>query len=133
MENIKEYTKEELMELNEKFHCLTVGDLKEFLAEHDLPDNAPVVIQRVHDVYYEKHGWKLYLKEGDHTLYTLKHNKNVERGEYLDKKKYPNAKGKTIKPFTEEQIKESMEQYRPAWSCVRYGDDKDILFIDLHY
>jgi hypothetical protein len=25
------------------------------------------------------------------------------------------------------------EQYHPAWGCVRYGDDTDLLFIDLHY
>jgi hypothetical protein len=56
-------------------------------------------------VYYEKHGWGVYLKEGEHTV-------NDENGNI---------------------VKESLEQYHPAWCCVRYKDDSDILFIDLHY
>ena len=30
-------------------------------------------------------------------------------------------------------VKESMEQYHPAWSCVKYPGEDDTLFIDLHY
>jgi hypothetical protein len=100
--NIKEITKEEI---NNYTHFLTVGDLKKFLSKHDLPDNAPVLIERVEDVYYEKHDWGVYLKEGEHTV-------NDENGNI---------------------VKESLKQYHPAWCCVRFKDDSDILFIDLHY
>ena len=41
-------------------------------------------------------------------------------------------KEESLKLFTEEQIRQSMEQYHPIWSCVRYKDDKDVLFLDLH-
>ncbi len=129
---IKEYTKEELIHLCQS-HSLTVGDLKKFLAENDLPDNAPVVIQRIEDVYYEKHGWGVYKKEDEHTEFSRRHNEKIKNGTYLDKVKYPNITEWHLTPHTEEQIREGMAQYHPAWSCVRYKDDTDILFIDLHY
>lgn len=35
---------------------LTVGQLRK--AMEGLPDDAPVVYQRIEDVYFEKHGWE---------------------------------------------------------------------------
>lgn len=100
---IKEITKEEL--INQYQDYLTVGDLKNFLNKHNLPDNAKVVVQRIEDIYYEKHNWGLYLKEGEHVL-------KDEQGNI---------------------IKESLEQYHPAWCCVKYNNEDDVLFIDMHY
>ena len=100
---LKEITKEELT--NGYDHYLTVGGLKKFLNKHNLPDTAKVVVQRVEDVYYEKYDWGVYLKEGMHTF--KDDNGNIE--------------------------KSSMEQYHPAWCCVKYNDEDNILFIDLHY
>jgi predicted glycoside hydrolase/deacetylase ChbG (UPF0249 family) len=99
---IKEITKEELKKYN---YYLTVGDLKKFLDKHNIPDNSPVLIQRVENVYYEKHHWGVYLKEGEHTFKDNEGN----------------------------LVRESLEQYHPAWGCVKYEGEDDILFIDLHY
>ncbi len=129
----KEYTREEILELKEKFHCLTVGDMKKFLSENDFPDNAPILIERVQDVYYEKHGWKVYKKDNEHTSFFRRQNENIKNGIYSDKDEYPNITEHILIPHTEEDISAAMNQYHPAWSCVRYNDDKDILFIDLHY
>lgn len=101
--NVKEITKEEIT--NSYEHCLTVGALKEFLYKHNLPSDAKVLIQRVEDIYFEKHNWGVYLKEGMHTM--------------------KDKEGKVIK--------DSLKQYHPAWCCVKYNDDSNILFIDLHY
>ena len=90
---VKELSKKGLKDYSD---YLTVGRLKEFLNEHNLPDDAKVVVERVEDSYYEKGGWGVYLKEDSLTP------------------GFPN-------------------QYTPVWSCVRYKDDKDILFLDLHY
>ncbi len=87
----KKLTREELNNSHE--HSLTVGDLKRFLEEHDLPDDAKVLVERIEDVYYEKNSWSVLEKDTD--------------------------KGKS--------------HYTPAWCAVRYKDDKDLLFIDLHY
>jgi hypothetical protein len=100
---MKEISKEELK--NRYKHNLTVGKLKQFLDEHNLPDDAKVVIERIEDVYYKDYGWGVYLKKGEHTI--LDENGNI--------------------------VKETMVQYHPAWCCVRYKDDEDILFIDLHF
>lgn len=101
--DITELSKEELENNYKQF--LTVGELKEFLYKNNLPNDAKVMIQRVKDVYYERHNWKVYLKEGEHTLY--------------------DKEGKVDK--------DSLEQYSPAWCCVKYNDEQKNLFIDLHY
>lgn len=46
-------------------HNLTVGQLKFWLANTDLPDDSLVMVQRVEDVYFEKYGWEVLPKEGD--------------------------------------------------------------------
>jgi len=100
---LKEITKEQLTNGYDQY--LTVGGLKEFLNKHNLPVSAKVVVQRIEDVYYEKHNWGVYLKEGEHTF--KDDNGNI--------------------------VKSSMEQYHPAWCCVKYNDEDNVLFIDLHY
>jgi len=86
--------------LNKYEHFLTAGGIKKFIEENNIPDTAKVLIERVHDVYYEKHGWGVYLKPGMHS---------------------------------DAGIPETMNQYHPAWCCVKYSDEPNILFIDLHY
>ena len=36
---------------------LTVGQLKRWIKEHKIPDDANVYYQRIEDVYFERHGW----------------------------------------------------------------------------
>ena len=84
---------------------LNVGELKDFIKKHNIPDNSRVLVQRIEDVYYEKHNWGVHLKEGENA--------------------FKDDKG--------DLVKESLEQYHPAWSCVKYKDEDNILFIDLHY
>ena len=114
MKQPRELTKEEIFE----YHGLTVGELKKFLTKNNLPDDAPVIVQRVEDVYFNENHWGVYLKEGESTwnlrLYEASHKDEVS-------------------PLTEDEIKQSMEQYHPAFACAKYPDDNDILFIDLHY
>jgi hypothetical protein len=130
MKKLKEITKKDM---EEYAFCLTVGRLKEFLAENAFPDDAIVVVQRVEDVYYEKHRWGVYLKEGDETQRVQQHNEDIKSGKYLNKEKYPGVTKENLKPFSPRQIQETMNQYHPAWSCVKYKDDDNVLFIDLHY
>ena len=39
---------------------------------------------------------------------------------------------KNAKFNTEEEFKDSMEQYHPAWYAIKYSDDDKNLYIDLH-
>jgi len=131
MVKIKEITKEEL--LNEYNDYLTVGDIKNFLLKHKLPDDAKVVIQRVEDKYYDDHNWGVYLKKGYHTSTDIEWNENIN-GKFLDEEKYPKLKNKKLSEYTTEELKETMEQYTPAFQCAKYkDDDNDVLFINLHY
>jgi len=125
--------KEELLSyLNHGY--MTVGALKKFIEKHEVPDDALVVVQRVEDFYYEDHGWKVYLKEAEHSNWMKSYNDALDRGEFDDKEKYPDFKDEMRNKFTEEQIIEASSQYHPAWCPVLYEDDgKEILFLDLHY
>lgn len=115
-------------------HYLTVGRLKEFLEEHrELSDDAIVVVERVEDVYYEKHGWTSYMEKGDAWYYNQRWNDDIDSGKYLDKDQYPNIKESDLVKFTDEQMEESKTQYHPIWCCVKRKDDDEILFLDLHY
>ena len=112
-------------------HYLTVGKLRE--AIKDMPDDGLVLVQRVEDVYYEKHHWGLVLKEGEHYHWAKKWNEDLDSGEYEDKEKYPNATPEKWRPNTAEEMELSKEQYHPAWCAVTYKDDQKNLYIDLHY
>jgi len=51
-----------------KYFGLTVGQLKSYLNNYD--DDYPVYIERVEDVYFEKHGWQVTtfeFKDGEKT------------------------------------------------------------------
>lgn len=145
-------------DLNQYMTGLTVGKLKKFITDNNLSDDSLVLIQRVEDRYYDgidisgmsgcketddgkypsgskSDGWGVYLKEGDsyYRAECLNNNminelKNRECGAESD---YPDL----VNPenYITELVDELKEQYHPAWSCVYYKDDPDVLFIDLHY
>lgn len=130
---INKISKKELLTRYRDF--MTVGSLKKFIEEHKVPDNARVMIQRVEDVYYEKHGWGVLLKEGECwwncKIFNDKMKKEIKlRKSKKHKTQY--SKIKDPKKYIAQLTDDMKEQYHPAWSCVGYKD-KDFLFIDLHY
>jgi len=137
-----------------KWTGLRVRDLKEFVEKYNVPDDALIMIERVEDRYYEgcdisgmnsvdgilpegskSLGWGVYLKEGQSYYDALSHNKRIKEGFYFNKEEFPNIKegSEMLEEYTEEQLEEYKNQYHPAWSCVKYNDEDDLLFIDLHY
>jgi hypothetical protein len=110
---------------------MTVGELKERIK--DIPDDGLVLIQRVEDLYYEENGWGVVLKEGEHYHYSKQWNQDLKSGKYEDEENYPNANPKLWEPIPDEDLELAKEQYHPAWSVVRYKDDLNNLYIDLHY
>jgi hypothetical protein len=138
---------------------LTVGKLKKFLEDHKIPDTAKVLIQRVEDSYYEgsdisgftgtlpdgtfgplppgskAEGWGVYLKKGDQCGWIMDMNELMEeeiaRREKGEEPEHPDIEDP--KKYIAEITDEDMDQYSPAWCCVFYKDDPDLLFIDLHY
>lgn len=135
MENkkpLRTLSKEDL--INSFNHGLTVGGLKKFIEENNVPDNAKVMVQRVHDHYFENNNWGVYLKEGYWYYSAEKTNENMlEEIERRNKGLEPEYDLEDPKSLMVELGDELKEQYYPAWSCVRYRDDQDLLFIDSHY
>lgn len=41
---------------------LTIGDLRKYLEKHNPPDDAIVLVERIEDMYFEKHDWKTVKK-----------------------------------------------------------------------
>jgi hypothetical protein len=121
-------------DLKARHHGLTVGDLRKFLMDHpEISDDQPVLIERVEDIYFQKHGWGVYLKEGEVYHNMLSFNENM-RNE-IDRRgrgEEPEYGMEDPSMYIKEPSEEDMNQYVPAWCCVKYKDD-DALFIDLHY
>ena len=66
-------------ELSNQHHFLSVGDLKKFLRDNpDLTDDAPVVVERIEDIYFKNNGWGVYLKEGDSYYWKSKLNEDMK-------------------------------------------------------
>lgn len=127
---MKEIDKQKLLTYTD---FLTVGKLKEILKTYEgLSDDSIVVVERVEDYYYNELNWGVYLKEGE-AAYEMKMWNEDIKGEYLDKTKYPKLVGRDLKHYTDKEIKEAMTQYHPVFCCPIYNNDKDILFLDLHY
>lgn len=84
--------------------------------------------------------WGVYLKGGDSYYYFKKHNEDIDTGKYLNKEKFPKiteeylAKNPNfLKKTTEEELHLMQTQYHPVWSPSIHKDEKDILFLNLHY
>ena len=115
-------------------HGLTVGALRRFLMDHpEIEDDQPVLIERVEDVYFEKHGWGVYLKEGEayHNAlsFSSKMREEIERRKRGEEPEY-GMEDPSL--YIKDPTEEDMNQYVRAWCCVKYKDD-NALFIDLHY
>ena len=128
---MKEYTKEELMKFRDG-NFLTVGDMKKFFEKHNMPDDALVVVQRVEDRYFER-GHGVYLKKGESYYNGKQWNEGVDNGDFLQEDEAGDVIPRFIKKHSEEELHLMKDQYYPVWSCVRYNDDRDVLFIDAHY
>lgn len=147
-------TKEEMMKRN---HVLRVGDLKAFIERYEFSDDALIVVQRIEDRYYEGNdisgmrgqredgtygilppgskasGWKVYCKPGDmyHTM--TRFNEKLTSGVFEDKEQYPNFKPENCRLFTEEEMEDAKEQYSTIHCPVKYEDENDVIFLNLHY
>lgn len=115
---------------------LTVGKLRRILSDPEIKDDALVMIERVEDVYYEKHNWGLYLK--DSYLWNIITEKNKELQDEIDRRKKGEMPRFTsikdpAKYITDDAERANyQDQYHPAFSACMFNDEKE-LFIKLHY
>ena len=153
-------TKEEVDEKYKKHPILTVGRLKKRLAEMDLPDDGLIMIERVHDMYFEGSdisgfhgsdlekgetypegakggGWDVYLGSSYEHHSQLEFNKKMKeeiiRRERGEEPEYPKIEDPNDCIIEDEKILDSFKtQYHPAWGICWRKSEKH-LFIDLHY
>jgi len=122
LEHDNKLPKELSLEKVKSFDGLTVGQLKELLYQYNLPSNGKVLVQRVHDSYFER-GWEAVYKKG-YSYYMVENtNKDIANGEYDN----------NVKPISEENIKMFLEQYHPAWCASKFDDDNENLYIGMFY
>jgi hypothetical protein len=137
---------------------LTVGQLKKFIEQHNIPDNAPIIVERIQDKYYEgvdisgmsgctdtengifpegskSEGWGVYLKAGNSYNHIKTINIRMEEEIVRRRNGEPGKFPKVENP--KEHIvnlgDDLMNQYHPVWGPVFYKDDPDVLFLNLHY
>ena len=117
------------------YEHMTVGGLKKFIEDHNLPDDALIFIQRVEDVYFEEHNWSTVKKEGcNYSLEKEFLEKAKPGGEYHDKERYPKMTDEHIQDILkcEKYLDDVKEEYIMIWCPVKYKDD-DNLYFDAHY
>lgn len=132
-------TKEEL--LNKKLH-FTMESLRRFVKENeDLSDDAPIVIERVTDNYFEGRefngstisGWDVLKVEGYHYHSSLEWNKKmqaeIERRERGEEPEYGMENPSEL-IFAEKQLEEMKEQFYLGEGITT---DKEIIYIYSHY
>lgn len=155
---MNKYKKEDIIPV--KHPQLTWGELKEFCKDHNIPDDAPIMIQRVEDRYYDgidvsgmtgtlpdgtsgilppgskADGWRVYLKKGFWYYSVERQNEKMEAEIKRRKNGEEPHYDKIENPedcIVDLNDDELFEQYTPASQAVFYSDDSDMLFIDLHY
>lgn len=107
-----------LIERYKRGHYLTVGQLKKDLEGY--PDDALVVSQRVEDRYYDGvdiSGMTGTLADGTTGI--------LPPGS--------KATGWSVITKPDPMWKNEIIQYSPVWCVVKYKDDTECLYLDLHY
>jgi hypothetical protein len=121
------------MDKHEGIPYLTVGEIKKFIKDHDLPDNSKVLIERVEDFYYDENNWSVYPKNG--YLYYSHDSTNKRMREEIERRangEEPEYEMENPEDYIYESDDLDKSQYTPAFCCVKFEED-DILFINLHY
>ena len=134
-------TKEEL--LSKTGHSLRMKDLRKFVENNkEILDDAPIIIERVEDSYFQERpwhdgttigGWDVLKVEGYHYHSSLEWNEKM-RKEIEIRKVVEGEYGDDLNPceaiFGEKELEEMKEQfYQPH--CIT--TDKEIVYIYSHY
>jgi len=134
-------TKEEL--ISKPRHSLTMGELCEFVYNNpQIPKDAPVMIERVEDTYFNKSefngqklaGWRVLLVEGyqyhSAKQYQLDILQEIEDRKNGKESQYPNMVNPEDHIF---EVGDDMKEqfYQPH--CIVSDNDNSIVYIYSHY
>lgn len=106
-----------------KRHVTTVGDLLDYIQRHNISRETPVVMERIKDIYFEKHGWTTVLKEGYHYNQAKQWNSDIDSGKYLDKEEYPLMTDDMLKKIDEATLNQMKDEFIYVDQCCMYDTD----------
>lgn len=122
----------EISDINPKTERLTVGKLRRLLNKYpELPDDASILFERVTDIHFERdHPWATVKLDSVDTYYFKEFNKKVETGVFNDRERYPDITEDDIKPYSDEIIELSKDEYYLGFDCFV---EQNALFFRAHY
>jgi hypothetical protein len=108
-----------------KMHTLTIGQLQEVIKRSGLPDDTPVVYERIEDAYFDNHNWKTVDVDwevypwGDRTdypnpdMYDLRYTAELDRETSYVREDFYGPNGETL--MLQSKAIEPWQAYK-AWS-----------------
>jgi hypothetical protein len=128
-------TKEELLSGNG--HSLTMKDLRRFVKENpQIKDEAPVLVERIKDFYFDKGSWKVYLLEGYWYYSMLQRNQSmqreIERRKNGEESQYPGIEDPEKHIIKVEDFDDLKDQFFEGWCISKEKDDSTVLIYN-HY
>ncbi len=109
----------------------TVGELLDFIEKYKIPRDGKIMVQRVEDVYFEKHNWKTIDMPGFQYSQIKSQVDKAKDGTYANKEDYPKMTDELIESIASTNLDEFKDNYIVAWSPVKHDDDN--LWLDCHY
>jgi hypothetical protein len=120
-------------------------DLREFVEKNrEMDDDAPVIVERVTDTYFQGrewnrkqiNGWDVLKLEGYHYHSSLEWNRRMQEEEERRKSgldpEYDRLENPLEHIFGEKELEEMKEQfYQPH--CITTDKEKEIVYIYSHY
>jgi len=120
-DKLKKLTKEELFH-NHYPPSLTLKKFREITK--DMPEDSIILIERIHDTYFENHNWSVYLEENEYSFNEKESQNSIET-----------LSGESIpqNPKDPKKIEMLKSEYIPAHFCIRRKSEPKLIYIDFHY
>jgi len=113
----------------------TVGEFLKFVEENNIPMDAPILYQRIEDVYFENHGWRGKMMKSEAYHKAARHNADVDSGKYRNQEEYPNMTPEAYEKFaikvSDAEMENLKDEYVEVFTTVLY--DKEHVYFTAHY
>ena len=113
---------------------LTVGELLDYIQEHNVSRDAFIYNRRIEDWYFKEGGWKPVKKEGEHYHMAVQQNEDVANGIFNDREQYPLITDEWLQKTvsSEEDLERLKEDYYQCTQPILFKDDSN-LYLDGHF
>lgn len=121
-DKLKKLTKEDLFNKTTYPYNLTLKRFREITK--DMPEDSVILVERIHDTYFENHNWSVYLEENEYSFQERESQNSIET-----------LSGESIpqNPKDPKKIEMLKSEYIPAHFCIKRKSEPKIIYIDFHY